>query len=120
MTSVARSTMGIPVTLTDIGHRPGGTGIHFNHVNIFAHHDELDINQADYMKGFCQPSCIFGNGGLYLFTDGLGRVYGNTVAGVDACTFDMLHDSGDQDVGAVADRIHLQPLPCRYLSTRMG
>ena len=39
--------------------------------------------------------------------DGLCRIYGNTVSGVDACTLDVLHDTRNQNVLAVAYCIDL-------------
>src|SRR5699024_6133240 len=42
-----------------------------------------------------------------LVADGSGRIYGNTVSGMDSRALDVLHDSGDQDIFSVADSVHL-------------
>ena len=106
--------------LADIGHRSGGTGIDLDHVNLLAHHDELNIDQADDVQGFCQPSGILRNGLLHVLADGLGRVNGDTVSGMHARALHMLHQSGDQDIGAVADRVNLHLLALQVLVYQNG
>ena len=101
---------GDPRYLADIGNRSGGTGIYLDDVNILSVHNELDVDHSLYMKGPCQLFCILHQGLLVALSDALGRVNGDTVAGMDTGTLDMLHDTRDQDVGAVADGVHLDLL----------
>ena len=35
------------------------------------------------------------------------RINGNTVSGMDTCTLNVLHDTRDQDILAVADSVNL-------------
>ena len=93
--------------LADIGNRPRGTGIHLDDVYIVTVHNELNINHALYVKGSCQLLSIVHNGVDIVLGDVLGRIHRDTVAGVDTGTLYMLHDTGNQDVGAVTDGIHL-------------
>ena len=72
------------------------------------------------MQGFCQPSGILRNGLLHVLTDGLGRVNGDTVSGMHARALHMLHQSGDQDIGAVADRVNLHLLALQVLVYQNG
>ena len=48
------------------------------------------------------------------------RIYRNGVAAVNACTFDMLHDAGDEYVGAVADDVDFQLLPHQIFVAEHG
>ena len=57
-----------------------------------------------------QPLCILFNGRLYACADALGRIDGNTVPGMDACPFNMLHNTRNQNILSVAYRIHLNLL----------
>ena len=59
------------------------------------------------MEGPCQLLSVVHNGIDIVLGNVLGRIYGDTVAGVDTGTLNMLHDTGNQDVGAVTDGIHL-------------
>ena len=54
------------------------------------------------MQGLCQFSGVVYDGCFYVVIKALCRVHGNTVSGMDSGTFDMLHDTRDQDVFAVA------------------
>ena len=47
---------------------------------------------------------------FYYFINGRSRVYRDTVSGVDTGSLDMLHDTGDQDIGTVAYGIDLDLL----------
>ena len=60
------------------------------------------------MQRFRQPSGILRDGLLHLLTDRGRRVDRDTVPGMDAGALDMFHNARNQDVGAVAYRIHLQ------------
>ena len=49
---------------------------------------------------------IFLDDALDLRGEALSRIDGNTVAGMDACPLNMLHDTGNQDILAVAHSIY--------------
>ena len=72
------------------------------------------------MQGFCQASGILRNGFLHALADGLSGVNGDTVSGMHARALHMLHQAGDQDIGAVADRIHLHLLALQVLIHQNG
>ena len=72
------------------------------------------------MQGFCQPSGVLGDGLLHVLTDGLGGVNGDAVSGMHARPLHMLHQAGDQDVGAVVDRVHLHFLSLQVLVHQNG
>ena len=73
-------------------------------------HDKLDVNHTPHMERLGQTAGILLNRGLRLLTDGLGRIDGDAVPGMDTGPLDMLHDPGDQDILAVAYRVHLDLL----------
>ena len=72
------------------------------------------------MQGFCQPSGVLRDGLLHVLTDGLGGINGDAVSGMHARPLHMLHQAGDQDVGAVADRVHLHLLALQVLVHQNG
>ena len=96
-----------PCYLADIRNCTAGSWIYLDHIYLIPQYDKLDIDHTDHMKGSCQPPCILCNGFFCFFTDGSCRIHGNTVTGVDTCTLDMLHDSRDQNVLAITNRIYL-------------
>ncbi len=59
------------------------------------------------MQRFCQPSGVFRNLVLHQLADGMGGINRNTVPGMHAGPFDMLHNTGNQDIRAVTYGIHL-------------
>ena len=96
--------------LADIGHSTGGPGIYLDNVYILSVHDKLDVDHALYVKSPRQLLGV-GNDGLYIsFGNIVSRIYGDGVAGVNAGSLNMLHDSRNQNILAVADGIHLQLL----------
>ena len=62
------------------------------------------------MERPCELLCVFHDRLLVVLGDALRRIYGDTVAGMDTGTLDMLHDTRDQNIGTVADRIDLDLL----------
>ena len=97
--------------LADIGNRTAGTGIYLDDVHILAAHDKLDIDQSDDMKGPGQPSLYSPRWWLCTLSLMLWcRIYGDTVSGMDTGALDMLHDTRDQDILSVADRVNLDLL----------
>ena len=94
--------------LADIGYGPGRTRIHLDHIHLVVHGDKLDVDQADHMQCLRQPSGILRDGLLHLLADRGSRVHRDTVPGMDAGALDMFHNARNQDIGAVANRIHLQ------------
>ena len=59
------------------------------------------------MQCFGQTFGVFFDGSFCSLADGLCRIYRDTVSGVDTCSLNMLHDTRDHDVFAVAYRINL-------------
>ena len=99
--------MGTPVTFDDIRNSSGRTGVDLNNVNLVVVNNILDIYQTDYVKSHCQTSCIFNDSLSYSLCKSKCGIYGDTVAGVNTCTLNVLHDSGDKEVRTVADSIYL-------------
>ena len=62
------------------------------------------------MERFRKPSGVFGDRLLHLSADRGRRINRNAVAGMHARPLDMLHDSRNENVRAIADRVHLQLL----------
>ena len=93
--------------LADVRYCTAGTRVNLDDIYILAYNDELNIDHTDYMKCLCKTACVLGDGIFCFLADGLCRIYGNTVSGMDTCTLDVLHDSRDQDVLTVAYRIDL-------------
>ena len=98
---------GDPRHFADIGHRTGRTGIYLDDIDFLIHDNKLDIDHSHHVQRLGQPSGVLRDGLLDLRSDGMSRINGDTVAGVHTGTLDMLHDTRDQDVGPVTDRIHL-------------
>ena len=59
------------------------------------------------MKGFCKTTCIFCNSFFCSLTDRLCRIYGNTVSGVNSCTFNVLHNTRNQNILSVTYSVYL-------------
>src|SRR5699024_4825861 len=91
----------------DIGNGTAGPRIYLDHINLFAADDKLNVDHSDHMKGFRKAAGVLRYRLFRLIADGSGRIYGNTVSGMDSSTLDVLHDSGDQDIFSVADSVHL-------------
>ncbi len=88
--------------LTDVRYSTAGTRVNLDYIYIISKNDELDVDHTDYMKCSCKTSGIFCNCLFCFLADGLCRVYRDTVTGMDSGTFDMLHDTRNQDILAVA------------------
>ena len=101
--------------LTDVRYGTAGTWVYFDNIYFFAADDELDVDHSDYMECLCQTACVLCDRILCILADGLCRIYGDTVTGMDTCTFDVLHDSRDQDILAVAYRIDFDLLTHQVL-----
>ena len=67
------------------------------------------------MKSLCKPFCVFLYRLLCLFGYAPCRVHGHTVSRVDACALNVLHNAGNQDIRAIADRIHFNLLSLHVL-----
>ena len=106
--------------LGDIGHRPAGPGVDLDDVQLSLVDEVLNIDEALGAQAQCQLLRAVHNHLEHLVADGEGRVDGNGVAGVDTGALDMLHDAGDQHVGAVGDDVHLQLLAHEVLVHQDG
>ena len=106
--------------LADVGNGTAGTGVHLDHVHILAADNELDIDHSHHVKGSGQTAGVLRDGLLGRIADGLCRIYGNTVSGMDTGPFNMLHDSRNHNVLTVADRVHLDLLAHQVLIHQNG
>ena len=97
--------------LADIRHGTGGTGIYLDHIYILTDGNELNVDQPLDMKGLCQPFGVIRNLCLHRIGNRRCRINGNTVTGMDAGSFNMLHNTRNQDIRAVTHRIHFDFLP---------
>ena len=96
--------------LTDIRDGSGGTRVDLDDKYTFVINNKLDVDHSLYMERPCELLCVFHDRLLVVLGDALRRIYGDTVTGVDTGTLDMLHDTRDQDIGTIADRIDLDLL----------
>ncbi len=96
--------------LADIRYGSGRTRVYFNDVNILAINDELDVDHTFDMKCSGKLLGVIHDRLLIVLGNALCRIYGDTVTGMDTGTLNVLHDTRDQDVGAVADSVHLDLL----------
>ena len=101
--------------LADVRYGTAGTWVYFDNIYFFAADDELDVDHSDYMECLCQTACVLCDRILCILADSLCRIYGDTVTGMDTCTFDVLHDSRDQDILAIAYRINFNLLTHQVL-----
>ena len=62
------------------------------------------------MKCLCKTACVLGDGIFCFLADGLCRIYGNTVSGMDSGTLDMFHNTRNENVGSVTYSIDLDLL----------
>src|SRR5690606_23399337 len=95
--------------LAHYGDGPAGARVDLDDVYLpVAVDDELYIEQTYYFQRFCEPYRIVGYHVLYFPGKSVGRVYGDAVARVYACSFHMLEYAGDQHVFAVTDPVHFR------------
>ena len=106
--------------LGDVGHRPAGPGVHLDDVQLPLVDQVLDVDETPGLERQGQLLRAVDDGLEHLVADGEGRIDGDGVAGVDAGALDVLHDAGDQHVGAVGDHIHLQLLAHEILVHQDG
>ena len=97
--------------LREEGHGTRRTRVHLNHVNLTGLiHDELDVVQTHDTNAQTEFHRIVDD----LIAHGLRyaerRIDADRVTRVDTRTLDMLHDTGDEYILAVADSIYLQLL----------
>ena len=93
--------------LADVRHGTRRTRVDLDDVNILTAYDELDVDHTDDMQGSCQTFRILYDGVFCMLADALCRINGDTVSGVNAGALDVLHDTRNQNIGAVADCINL-------------
>ena len=92
--------------LADVRYSTAGTRINLDHIYIISKNNELDVDHTDNMQCSCKTSGVFCNCLFCFLADGLSRVYGNTVTGVDSGTLDMFHNTRNQDILAIAYSIY--------------
>ena len=96
--------------LADVWHGTRRTRVDLDDVNILTAYDELDVDHTDDMQGSCQTFRILYDSVFCMLADALCRINGDTVSGVNAGALDVLHDTRNQNIGAVADCINLDLL----------
>ena len=92
---------------TDVRYGTAGTWVYFDNIYFFTAYNKLNVDHTDYMKCFCQTACVLCNRVFCFLADCLCRIYGDTVSGMDTCTFDMFHDTRNQDILTITYSIDL-------------
>src|SRR5699024_2985166 len=93
--------------LADIRNGTGGSWIHLDDVHFFPANNELNVNHTDDIQSSGKSSCVLFDLPLCYCGNALGRVNGDTVSGVNTGSFDMLHNTRNQDIFSVAHRVNL-------------
>ena len=70
-------------------------------------HDVLNVDHTLYFQTQSHFIGIVNNSFNYRFAQRTGRIYSDGVAGVYACTFNVLHNARNQNFLAVADSVNL-------------
>ena len=91
---------------TQEGYGSGRTGVNFDYEYVVATNDVLNVNHALNFQAQCHFIGISDDGFDYAFGQAYRRIYSDGVAGVNACTFNVFHNTGDKYVGAVADCVN--------------
>ena len=87
-------------------HGTGRTRVNFNNEHFVIAYNVLNVNHAVYFKADGNSVGVIDNSFNNRFCQRTRRIYGNGVAGVYACAFDMFHNAGNQYVLAVADSVN--------------
>ena len=85
--------------------RPGCAGIDLDHIEPASSYDILQIDKADRVQADTEFLRIFVDFPAHIIINMHRRANRDRIAGMYACPLDMLHDAGDEDIGAVTDRI---------------
>ena len=93
--------------LRNIGNGTRGARVHLNHIDFLALRDELNVDHALYVQRTRELFGVVDNLLLHGLGERLRRVDRNRVTGVNAGALNVLHDTRNQDILAVADRIDL-------------
>ena len=95
--------------LGDEGNSSGGTGVDLDDIDVLVLvNDELDVEQALDADAQTQTHGVIDDGILDLLADREGGIDRDRVAGMDTGALNMLHDTRDKYILAVADRINLK------------
>ncbi len=86
----------------DEGHGARGARIDLKDENILSLHGELHVHQTAHVERFGQRDGVAADLVLNILADGLGRQTARAVAGMNAGALDMLHDTADHVIVAVA------------------
>ena len=70
--------------------------------------DKLDIIQPYKMEASADTCSIINDSILNILRDHLRRIHGDRIPGMDACTFNMLHNTRDINIFAVSNSIRFQ------------
>ena len=81
-------------------------GFDFDDIHRVVVDDELDIDQADNAQVLGQVAGVLEDGLLVYLINVQGRIDGDGVAGVDAGTFHVFHDAGDQHIFPIEHAVH--------------
>ena len=97
--------------LREEGHRAGRARVDLNDVNVLLRvNDKLNVEQAHDADAKTQTAGVVEDLVLDGLRDAEGGIDTDRVARVDAGALDVLHDAGNEDVGAVADGVDLDLL----------
>ena len=92
----------------DIGHRAARTRIHFDHIEIVVVDEILNIDKPFRAERKREFARLLDNFLPEDIVEIPRRVHGDRIAGMNARAFDVLHDTRNQNVFAVADRIDFE------------
>ena len=91
--------------LGDEGHGARRPRVDLENVDVAALDGVLHVHQTDDVERQCQFARLGLERGQHIFRKRARRQRAGGIAGMDAGLLDMLHDAGDEDVGAVAERV---------------
>ena len=93
--------------LADVRHGSGRARVYLYYVYLVVVYHVLDIHKAYNVQRLCELFGVVDDNALYMLGEVLAGVYGDGVARVNARALDMLHNTGDNEVLAVADCVYL-------------
>ena len=88
-------------------HSPGGSGVDLDDIDpVIAVHDELDVKKPSDPDPQAQPLRVVQNQVPDRRGKAVGGIDADGIAGVYAGPLDQFHNAGDENIDAVADRVH--------------
>ena len=79
----------------------GRTRIYLNYKYLIIYYYILDIQKALYMEAYCQSSRVVNDGENHLGRECLRRIHRNGVTGMNAGSFNVLHNTWDYHINTI-------------------